>query len=609
MTTSGTVLVETGSILEVVGGSYLQTAGSTLLASAELIAPTVDLFGGVLNGKGQVTTTGGLTNSGVVDPGTASPGILTILGNYTQTASGSLAVTLNGTVAGVDYDQLVVNGQVTLAGSLTATLGFASATGNVYRIVDNDGFDSFAGAFAGLAELTLGGRKFQISYVGGTGNDVTLTDAGAAPANTPPAANAGGPYAIVEGNPLTLDATASSDPDGDVLTFTWDVNGDGLFGDATGAQPTLTWDDLVALGIEDGPYSGNAVVRVADGINPAVTSAPATLAIANAAPETTASLANIAILDAPVTFQLAPIDVAADLAADFTYEFDWDGNGAADESAVGPGNFTIDHVFSIAGPFEVQIRATDKDGGVGPWTTLRVQVRQSALVDDPLNPGQLMLVVIGSTADDNIRVAAGPNPGDVRVRINGHFEGPYQPESRIVIHGRQGNDIIFVNREITLPAWLYGDSENDSITGGRGPNVILGGSGNDSLTGRGQRDILVGGSGRDTLIGGAGDDLLIAGTTTLDESALFAVQAEWLSTHSYANRVANLTNQANPDFANRLNNGVYLLANVVGATVSDDGAVDVLNGGGGLDACFGNTGPVARDRITAQQPSELTIDI
>src|SRR5262245_22721692 len=168
MTNSGTVLVETGSILEVVGGSYLQTAGSTLLASAELIAPTVDLSGGVLNGSGQVTTTGGLTNNGLVDPGAASPGILTILGNYTQTASGSLAVTLKGTVAGVGYDQLVVNGQVTLAGSLTATLGFPSATGNVYRILDNDGFDSFAGAFAGLvdgAEVTFGGRKFLISYV------------------------------------------------------------------------------------------------------------------------------------------------------------------------------------------------------------------------------------------------------------------------------------------------------------------------------------------------------------------------------------------------------------------------------------------------------------
>src|SRR5262249_17885306 len=71
---------------------------------------------------------------------------------------------------------------------------------------------------------------------------------------------AGGPYAIQEGQSLTLSGAASSD--GDALTFSWDVNGDGIFGDATGVSPTLTWAQLQALGITDGPSQFQVRVRV-----------------------------------------------------------------------------------------------------------------------------------------------------------------------------------------------------------------------------------------------------------------------------------------------------------------------------------------------------------
>ena len=54
---------------------------------------------------------------------------------------------------------------------------------------------------------------------------------------------------------LALDASHTADPDGDPLTYSWDINGDGVFGDATGAKPTLTWAQLEALGIVNGPSS------------------------------------------------------------------------------------------------------------------------------------------------------------------------------------------------------------------------------------------------------------------------------------------------------------------------------------------------------------------
>ncbi|HVK12762.1 MAG TPA: hypothetical protein VM597_28685, partial [Gemmataceae bacterium] len=67
-------------------------------------------------------------------------------------------------------------------------------------------------------------------------------------------ANAGGPYTITEGQSLTLDASGTTYNGFGQLEYDWDVNGDGLFGDATGVNPTLSWAQLVALDIEPGEY-------------------------------------------------------------------------------------------------------------------------------------------------------------------------------------------------------------------------------------------------------------------------------------------------------------------------------------------------------------------
>jgi PKD repeat protein len=58
--------------------------------------------------------------------------------------------------------------------------------------------------------------------------------------------------------PLTVafDASGSSDPDGDTLTYTWDLDGNGTFGDATGAKVSRTYT-------ADGTYT--VTLRVTDG--------------------------------------------------------------------------------------------------------------------------------------------------------------------------------------------------------------------------------------------------------------------------------------------------------------------------------------------------------
>jgi hypothetical protein len=51
--------------------------------------------------------------------------------------------------------------------------------------------------------------------------------------NAPPTAEAGGPYSGVVGDQITLDASASSDSDGTIVGYEWDINGDGQYDNLT----------------------------------------------------------------------------------------------------------------------------------------------------------------------------------------------------------------------------------------------------------------------------------------------------------------------------------------------------------------------------------------
>ncbi|HUW35003.1 MAG TPA: PKD domain-containing protein [Planctomycetota bacterium] len=87
--------------------------------------------------------------------------------------------------------------------------------------------------------------------------------------NLPPTADAGGPYVVDEGTPLTL-AGAASDPNlaQDPLTIEWDLDGDGQYDDATGTTPTYTWT-------ANGAYT--IALRVSDGLLTAIDTADLTV--------------------------------------------------------------------------------------------------------------------------------------------------------------------------------------------------------------------------------------------------------------------------------------------------------------------------------------------
>ncbi|MBK6997917.1 MAG: right-handed parallel beta-helix repeat-containing protein [Lewinellaceae bacterium] len=106
----------------------------------------------------------------------ASPGCVTINGNFTLNAGDVLEMEANGNVACTDYDQFIVNGTVDLGGAtLSQTLGFTLANNDQIVLIDNDGADAVLGQFVQGNFINIGGDDFYINYTGGTGNDVVLS--------------------------------------------------------------------------------------------------------------------------------------------------------------------------------------------------------------------------------------------------------------------------------------------------------------------------------------------------------------------------------------------------------------------------------------------------
>lgn len=186
--TSGAEISGNGRVRKVGAGTLTLTAtsshslgnsveGGTLVANGSALRTSVEA-GGTLAGEGFAGVL--VVNGGAVSPGVGAGRLHSRSVVFNQNANGSVfRVELKGTVAGGSYDQLSVVGSVKLGGcTLEADLGFPGAPGLQYVIIDNDDADAVLGTFAGKAEgaiFSSGGAQFQITYHGGDGNDVVLT--------------------------------------------------------------------------------------------------------------------------------------------------------------------------------------------------------------------------------------------------------------------------------------------------------------------------------------------------------------------------------------------------------------------------------------------------
>jgi PKD repeat protein len=131
------------------------------------------------------------------------------------------------------------------------------------------GVQPFASGAAGPVDLQIGpngdlfyadlnsGTIREIKYLGGNNYPIAIATASPTSGNAPLTVN--------------FDGAGSSDPDaGDTISYSWDLNGDGTFGDATVANPSYTYTV---------PGTFNAVLKVTDNHAASTLSSPVTIVV------------------------------------------------------------------------------------------------------------------------------------------------------------------------------------------------------------------------------------------------------------------------------------------------------------------------------------------
>jgi glycosidase len=169
-----------------------------------------------------------------------------------------------------------------------------------------------------------------------------------------------GGYATSEGNGVTLTLNRPV-VDAPPLSFLWDIDNDGTFGDVTGSSPALTWTELIGFGIDDdGSYP--LVVRVSDNVT--TVELATTVVVTNTKPTYTPPAAQQVNETKLKEFALGSFsDPGAD--SPWLVTINW-GDGTPLElfDATATGSLgTRPHRYQHDGLFQVQVTVDDRDGG------------------------------------------------------------------------------------------------------------------------------------------------------------------------------------------------------------------------------------------------------
>jgi PKD repeat protein len=172
---------------------------------------------------------------------------------------------------------------------------------------------------------------------------------GGAGPNQPPVAAVGGPYTTTTGT-VNFDGSASSDPDGDVLTYNWTF-GDGAT--STQAKPSHTYGALgsypVRLTVTDARGSASA---------PASTSAQ----VNNVPPVVSAGPDKAEPVGATYTLSTTFSDGAD---GPWTYAIQWGDGTTQDGTRNTPGAFTSSHTYASEAAYRIRINVADRFGAQG----------------------------------------------------------------------------------------------------------------------------------------------------------------------------------------------------------------------------------------------------
>jgi len=175
---TSSTFVQADGLLNVARGTF--SAGSAVNEGTIVIAEGNVDFDADNNGTGLTNNgdlvaidsmiAGAIVNNGAIE----IVGTVNFVDGVSLAASSSLGIDLNGLL---DFDAIIVGGDLSLAGSLDVDVsGFSLTVGDSFDIIDVDG--TLNGTFAGLADGALvgnfGGVDLFIDYDAGDGNDIAL---------------------------------------------------------------------------------------------------------------------------------------------------------------------------------------------------------------------------------------------------------------------------------------------------------------------------------------------------------------------------------------------------------------------------------------------------
>lgn len=164
--------------------------------------------------------------------------------------------------------------------------------------------------------------------------------------NTPPVADAGSGYAMNEGDSIPISGAASSDPDGSIVSYAWDLDNDGQYDDATGASVNFstTVSGLQTVGLLVTDNRGASAV------------ASTSIRVNNVAPTANAGGHLSGYVDTPVGLSAAgSIDPGIDIVS---YAWDLDDDGFYDDALGMNASFSA----AAEGTYVVHVLVTDADG-------------------------------------------------------------------------------------------------------------------------------------------------------------------------------------------------------------------------------------------------------
>ena len=329
------------------GGSTMPTCSNYTVAGGELppgliLDPTTGVISGTPVDGGDYT----FTVQCVIETGQTATKEFTItinnpLPTITQLTPSSARASTDGFTLVVTGTNFVQSSVVNWNSSPRSTT-YVSASELRAQITSDDI------AVEGAASVTVVNPEPH----GGTSNAATFT---ITPPNDPPTVDANGPFTVVEGSEITLTATGS-DPNDDLLTYSWDLDNNGSF---------ETPGQSVTFSAVDGSATRNVSVKVTDPGGLFATD-EATVTIDNADPV----ISDLTCPAMPVQLGTKVSTTAAftDPGVLDTHTALWPwGNGETSEGGVsetgGSGTVAGSHTYSTPGVYTVSLTVTDKDGG------------------------------------------------------------------------------------------------------------------------------------------------------------------------------------------------------------------------------------------------------